>query len=128
MYAGKHGNLRHVESLLATNRCHIDKRLRKSKDHRTVLHMAATLDHQSFLQQLLRHKGLDLLVRDDLGRTPLFLAVEEQKLKNVELLLGYEAGCGVNVRTVSGYTALARAVMNGDYQTVCLLGKSEGHG
>jgi ankyrin repeat protein len=124
MYAGKHGNLRHAQSLLATNMCKIDKRLYASKYHRTVLHMSATLDRQYFLHQLLERKGLDLRVQDDLGRTPLFVAVEEQKRGSVELLLGYEAGCGVNVRTVSGYTALARAVRSGDYQTVCLLVKS----
>jgi ankyrin repeat protein len=126
MYAGKHGNMRHVESLLATNRCNIDKLLsnhRYSGYHSTVLHMAAALDHQSFLQQLLGQKGLDLCVQDPRGCTPLIVAVEQQKRKSVELLLGYEAGCGVNMKTgwYGGGTALAHAVENGDYHIVCLL-------
>jgi ankyrin repeat protein len=127
MYAGKHGNLRHVRNLLATNRCNIDKPLREwnySGYHSTVLHMAATLGHQSFLQQLLGQKGLDLRVQDHQGRTPLFVAVERRKRNSVEPLLWYEAGCGVNMKTNSGSTALARAVRNGDYQTVCLLVQS----
>jgi ankyrin repeat protein len=121
MYAGKHGNLRHAQSLLATNMCKIDKRLYASKYHRTVLHMSATLDRQYFLHQLLERKGLDLRVQDYLGRTPLFVAVEEQKRGSVALLLGYEEGCGADVKTNSGLTALARAVRNEDYETVCLL-------
>lgn len=119
MHAGDNGNAWHVESLLRTRRCNIDKPL--PKGNRTVLHMAAFLDRPSFLRQLLRQPSLDLRVRNDMGQTPLIVAVSVRRLDNVKLLLSYEAGCGVNMRSENNNTAISLAVTARDYEMVCLL-------
>jgi ankyrin repeat protein len=130
MHAGSHGKTWHVRSLLETGRCKIDMPLCKGH-HTTVLHMAACLARPTFLRELLTRAGLDLRVRNRLGQTPLIVATTRSRRDNVELLLGYETGCGVDehgadecsvdMRSPEGNTALCSAVLLGDYEIVCLL-------
>ena len=118
IHAGHRGKARHVESLLRAGKCNIDQPLQNGSH--TVLHMAAALEN-SFLPGLLRQHGLSLRARDNLDHTPLMIAGKNRRPRNVRLLLGYGAGCGVNMRSILGHTALGYAVSNRDYETVCLL-------
>jgi ankyrin repeat protein len=120
IHAGYHEKTWHVESLLGVSGCRIDKPLMKGYPT-TVLHMAAYLDRPQFLRQLLELTGLDLRVQNNLGQTPLIVATTRSRRDNVELLLGYGAGCGADMRSTQGNTALCLAVLLGDYEIVCLI-------
>jgi ankyrin repeat protein len=120
IHAGYYGNTGHVESLLSVKWCSIDQPLRMGYPT-TVLHMAAYLDRPSFLHRLLGQNGLNLRVQNHLGQTPLIVATTKSRRDNVKLLLSYKTGCGADIRSTQGNTALSLAVLVGDYEMVCLL-------
>ena len=86
------------------------------KDGGSVIHYSAAMDDLDFLSLCLRYNG-DAELSDGVeGKTPIFYAVEEKRVKNIELLLA--RGANINALDSSQSTPLVFAAMLNQYDMV----------
>ncbi|MCD8481364.1 MAG: ankyrin repeat domain-containing protein [Verrucomicrobia bacterium] len=88
-------------------------------DSYNVMEMAAAQDDSDFLRHALENGGNANLISQFERITPIFMAVQHNKLKNVELLL--EAGAAINVADTMGRTPVLWASEMRAFRMVQLL-------
>ncbi|KZL84144.1 ankyrin repeat protein [Colletotrichum incanum] len=84
----------------------------------TAIHTAIVWGHQAVVKLLL-DAGVDLSVRDQLGRTPLLLSVEIGQPEIIEMLL--DAGASVNDKNESGVSVVNTAISVGEHGSLTRL-------
>jgi ankyrin repeat protein len=84
----------------------------RSKDGKTLLHLAAGAQGDEILKLLLSCKVIDVEATDEAGETALFVAVSRLSLSNVALLL--EHGAKHNIANKKGLTPLMVAAKGWD--------------
>ena len=86
------------------------------QDGGSVIHYSAAVNDSDFLSLCLRFNG-DIELSDGVeGKTPLFYAVEQKNVKNIELLLS--SGANINALDNSKSTPLLYAAMLNQYDMV----------
>nr|ADF30849.2 200-kDa immunoreactive protein [Ehrlichia canis]ADI59553.1 200 kDa immunoreactive protein [Ehrlichia canis]ADI59554.1 200 kDa immunoreactive protein [Ehrlichia canis] len=89
----------------------IDINQRMGSDKNTVLHYAISKGDSSLVRKILAHTGVDVNCENDLGQTPLHLAVEGGDPKIVSSLL--KVGAVVNRLDDNGRSVLSSAIVPG---------------
>lgn len=86
------------------------------QDGGSVIHYSAAMNDLDFLSLCLRYNGYVELSDGVEGKTPIFYAVEEKRVKNIELLLAH--GANINALDSSQSTPLVFAAMLNQYDMV----------
>ncbi|MBA4386803.1 MAG: hypothetical protein C0404_02410 [Verrucomicrobia bacterium] len=116
-FAARHGDIEGVRECLRMG-ADINALVGTSQDFReTPLLAAVSSSATNFRNEIigaLLKQGADVNKADDKGRTPLFCAVENQKISNQVLDLIMGAGAELNKTNCNGRTALMVALLSGN--------------
>ncbi|XP_050390792.1 serine/threonine-protein phosphatase 6 regulatory ankyrin repeat subunit B-like [Patella vulgata] len=121
--AVKNGNNSSVEVLLKMEGCNVNLCDNKGK---SPLMLASKYGNLELIELLHKH-NVDVNKQDDLGRTSLYLAVQNDYLNAVDILLKINGcdGASVNKQDGRGRTSLNFAKRNGNNSTVDVLLKTD---
>lgn len=86
---------------------------------RHAIHLAAFLGQDRVIA-LLAHGGADLTLRDQLGKTPLRIAVQSQPPETVQYLVT-NTPCNINDKNFQGTTIVQHAVAMGEHKSLEIL-------
>lgn len=97
----------------------IDPNAKNEKGETALTYAVENADNEKVFKQVLDN-GADVNMRDDLGVSPIFLAVKKNKKEFLDLLLERDADVNIPGKTgeVDNQTALSVAVANDDKETV----------
>jgi len=100
------GRLGVVKLLLARPDINVNMNAGEGKDDvDTALHAACTFGYVGIVTELLAHPDINVNIRDEHGRTPLFLACDNYRLSIIKLLLS-RTDIDVNLTDSQGLTSI----------------------
>ncbi|TGZ79558.1 ankyrin, partial [Ascodesmis nigricans] len=85
----------------------------------TPLWLAAWKGHHTLIEELLRHKDIDVNAADATGCSPLLIATKQEHIQVVDQIIGRGIPeMDINQQDSSGCSPLHAGVMNGDYTII----------